>query len=57
MTNEQRIERRRAELKAEIAAERARPYPDDLKLRRMKIENCRMKDELARLARPALAAG
>lgn len=59
MTNDQRIQRikiKRAELKQAIADERARPFPDDLALRRMKAANCRMKDELAMLADRAPAA-
>lgn len=60
MTNDQRIQRieiKRAELKQAIADERARPFPDDLALRRMKTANCRMKDELAMLAAPERVAG
>lgn len=47
----ERLEAKRQELKAKIAAERSRAHPDDLALQRMKLMKCRLKDEIARLRR------
>lgn len=54
MTHDHRAEamrQRRAELKEKIAAELARPNPDEVTVRRLKLEKCRLKDEIATLER------
>lgn len=55
MTNAERIEHielKRAELKQKIKDEAARRFPNEVALRRMKAENCRMKDQLVALSAP-----
>lgn len=52
MAIEQRIETLKAShasVEAALHAERTRPYPDDLRLRDLKREKLRIKDELVRL--------
>ena len=47
------LKRRHAELEAQIAAEEARPHPDDSHVAQLKKRKLYLKDEMERLAHAA----